>query len=183
MVNVLKKHSQAFSIHFTTYADIPVDSFCIPLQNPAPILSILQKAELAYKTGDELTILSYLYLLCAKFERILEKQHSWTDRRITTAKKYMDFHFQEKNCLHMAIAESSLGERRFQDLFRESFHTTANRYIIEKKVAYAKDLLSVGGLQIAEIAQLCGFSDVYYFSKVFKQETGISPGKWKKMQG
>jgi YesN/AraC family two-component response regulator len=48
-----------------------------------------------------------------------------------------------------------------------------------KKIELAQGLLSVGGITITEISDKCGFSDVYYFSKVFKQFTGKSPSNWK----
>lgn len=40
-------------------------------------------------------------------------------------------------------------------------------------------MLETKSLTVIEVSELCGFSDVYYFSKVFKQVCGISPSKWK----
>ena len=51
--------------------------------------------------------------------------------------------------------------------------------ITVKKIEQAKDLLSAGGISITEISELCGFSDVYYFSKTFKQICGMPPSAWK----
>jgi two-component system response regulator YesN len=95
------------------------------------------------------------------------------------AREYMDFHFHEEGCLKEVIEKSGLGVRRFRDLFHDAFRMTPNQYIITRKIEHAKGLLSAGGLTISEIALLCGFADVYYFSKVFKKETGITPSKWK----
>lgn len=36
------------------------------------------------------------------------------------------------------------------------------------------------GLSVSQIADLCGFRDIYYFSKVFKNETGLTPLQWRK---
>lgn len=169
----------SFSIHFTTYEEIDTDSFCIPISNPSNIVSILQKAEMKHSTGDTLSLFSLLYQLCSEISRIRNKVYSPKDNRIFEAKAYIDLHFKENSCIEMAIANSKLSARRFGELFKSRYDITPHRYIIFKKVQYAKNLLSLGGLSVTKAAEMCGFSNVYYFSKVFKAETGLSPSEWK----
>ena len=173
------ERTEAFSFHFTSPSPIETNSFCIQLSDSTKFVSILQKADTAYKSGDEFTMLSLFYQLCAEFVRIREKTQSPHDRRAIAAKNYMDLHFHEQDCLRKAIEQSQVSERHFNNLFRDAFHITPNCYITSKKIEHAKNLLSIDGLHLAGIAEACGFSDVYYFSKVFKKETGITPGKWK----
>jgi len=56
---------------------------------------------------------------------------------------------------------------------------TPNRYLVTRKVEYAKKLLLSKELSVTAVAELCGFSDVYYFSKVFRKETGIAPSLYR----
>ena len=49
-----------------------------------------------------------------------------------------------------------------------------------KAVKVENGLLENEYISISEDSDICGFSDQYYFARVFKQETGISPGKYKK---
>jgi stage V sporulation protein D (sporulation-specific penicillin-binding protein) len=44
----------------------------------------------------------------------------------------------------------------------------------------AKKLLGTKELSLAEISAVSGFADVYYFSKLFKKETGLSPTEYRK---
>jgi AraC-like DNA-binding protein len=53
------------------------------------------------------------------------------------------------------------------------------QYVARLKTDRAKELLSTGLYTVTEIALLCGFKNVYYFSRVFKNAVGISPGKYK----
>lgn len=170
---------ESFSIHFTTYEEIGTDSFCIPISNPSNIVSILQKAEMKYNTNDALSLFSLLYQLCSEILRIRNKVYSPKDNRIFEAKAYMDLHFREDSCIEMAIANSKLSARRFGELFKRRYDTTPHKYIIFKRIQYAKNLLSVGGLSVTKVAEMCGVSNVYYFSKMFKTETGLSPSEWK----
>ena len=50
-----------------------------------------------------------------------------------------------------------------------------HKYILNVKISRAIDLLDEGRLSIGEIADRCGFCDIYYFSRLFKQYMGISP--------
>ena len=169
---------KAFSIHFTTYDEINTDSFCIQLPIRDEFVSILEKAKTAQDTNDDLAIMSLLYLFCAKLEHIRQKKYFPKDNRMVAAKTYIDMHYKEKSCLNLAISESNLSFRRFGELFKENFFITPNRYITHRRVEYAKTLLVSGLFSVEQIAEMCGFSDVYYFSKVFKKLTGIVPSKW-----
>ncbi len=171
--------TESFSIHFTAYEEIDTDSFCIPIANTSEIESALHRAEIAKGAGDELKLLSLVYQLCAAFERIRQKTYFPKDARMFTAKSYMDIHFKNSECLSMAIAQSGLSSRRFNDLFKSNFDTTPNRYVTARRIEHAKSMLEAENLTITEIAALCGFSDIYYFSKVFKQICGVPPSKWK----
>lgn len=177
-VNVIEQ-CEAFSIHFTTYEDISTDSFCIPIANSTHLFSTLKKAEIAKTANDEFVLFSSFYSICSEFEKIRNKTYFPKDKRMIVAKEYIDIHFREEGCLDIAISESGVCARRFGELFRNSYSTTPNKYIISKKIEYAKDLLSTSSVSVSEIAALCNFSDMYYFSKVFKQQTGMPPSRWK----
>jgi AraC-like DNA-binding protein len=38
---------------------------------------------------------------------------------------------------------------------------------------------AAGGVSVTEVSELCGFSDIYYFSKTFKKLCGTLPSRWK----
>lgn len=171
---------ESFSIHFTTFEEIDTPSFCIPSVTPDRFLSILTKAETTVHTHDHLSLLSLCYRFCAEMETSRTRLYTSTDPRILTAKEYMDVHFKENDCLTQAITASNLSQRRFGELFRLTYNVTPNRYIVLQKIKLAQQLLSLKTISVTDTAFLCGYSDVYYFSKVFKEETGISPSKWKK---
>lgn len=170
---------ESFSVHFTTYEEIDSESFCIPINNVSEIVSLLNKAETAKRAGDNLTLYSLVYRLCSELWQISCRSYAGKDGRVAVAKDYIDSHFTEPDCLSRVIADSGITARRFGDLFKRNVGTTPNRYLVLRKVERAKELLSVEGISVSDVAEICGFSDVYYFSKVFKSETGVAPSKWK----
>ena len=119
-----------------------------------------------------------LYLFCSEAERAREKSYFRKDERIIEAKKYIDEHFREKNCIEEAVRISGVSDRQFRTLYKNAYGITAGKYILNLKIELAKNLLSVGNLPLSEIAELCGFFDIYHFSKAFKNFTGVPPTKY-----
>lgn len=68
----------------------------------------------------------------------------------------------------------------FRQLFKRYIGQTPSNYIIQAKLEHAKDLLLESNFSIREISELLGYSDVFYFSKQFKQKTGMSPLRFRK---
>ena len=48
------------------------------------------------------------------------------------------------------------------------------------RIERAKSLLFDEECQISEISAMLGFESIYYFSRVFKNETGVPPREWKR---
>ena len=84
--------------------------------------------------------------------------------------------YVEDICREFFISKNSLYR-----LFKEEFGVTVNEFILQKRLAKAKELLEKNQeLTITEVAALCGFSDYNYFIRVFKKAVGTTPLKFKK---
>ena len=57
---------------------------------------------------------------------------------------------------------------------------TTNAYIQSVRMDRAARMLQQGTMPVGEIAMKCGYEDVSYFSRVFKQTTGITPSQFRK---
>ena len=66
-------------------------------------------------------------------------------------------------------------------LFKKSLNTTPIQYEIRKKMEYAKGMLLYSNESVAEISDRAGYSDIAYFSKMFKKYTGYSPSEYRKI--
>ena len=63
-------------------------------------------------------------------------------------------------------------------VFKSYTAMTPYQYFISIKIRKAKELLERGDCPIKEVAFRLGFDDQYYFSRLFKKKTGISPSRW-----
>lgn len=68
-------------------------------------------------------------------------------------------------------------------LFKKKVGVPMNKYITEKKLAMAKELMKNNNLNIAEISDMCGYNDYRYFSRVFKGEEGLTPSEYRQLIG
>jgi len=59
--------------------------------------------------------------------------------------------------------------------FRQEFGITPHKYILNKKMEAAKDMLSTSAMQIKEISQLLGFASPQYFASAFRSCCGKTP--------
>lgn len=77
--------------------------------------------------------------------------------------------------LNELAAMCGMGESYFQKLFKEIYGISPKKYIIQLKINHACDLLRLERYTVTQIAELCNFSDIYFFSRQFKEYMGITP--------
>ncbi len=63
----------------------------------------------------------------------------------------------------------------FKRDFQEIFHTTPGKWLMEKRLDYARHILSTTQISISEAAFECGFETVPHFSRAFKGKFGCPP--------
>lgn len=80
------------------------------------------------------------------------------------------------------IAERIGCERRkLAYLFEKQIGMTPIQYLTEYRLKQAKNLLRSTELMISEIAELVGYSDIYYFCRVFKKHYAITPTEYRRI--
>ncbi|MBO5371249.1 MAG: response regulator [Lachnospiraceae bacterium] len=65
-------------------------------------------------------------------------------------------------------------------LIKNELKLPFSEYITARRMQKAKELLKDESLSIAQVAEQTGYNDYFYFTRVFKKSTGISPSKYRK---
>ncbi len=73
-----------------------------------------------------------------------------------------------------------MSERTFRRRFVAQMGLAPARYRLLQRIAAARTLLHGSGLSLRAIAEKLGYCDVYFFSKQFKEVTGITPTQFRK---
>ena len=67
-------------------------------------------------------------------------------------------------------------------VFKKETGETLVKYITDKRINAAKELLSDTKTPISQVASEVGYDNYSYFTKIFKEKTGVSPGDYRKQQ-
>lgn len=64
--------------------------------------------------------------------------------------------------------------------FKKRTGMTVMEYILKTRIVMAKNMLLKEDISVTEISNRCGFSSISYFSRIFKEETGVTPLNYRK---
>lgn len=94
---------------------------------------------------------------------------------VTSVKKYIQEHIKEKLTLNQVAEVFNISPNYLSVLFSKYNDTGFTDYINHSKIEAAKEMMAGGDYKIYEISDVLGFESAFYFSRVFKKITGVSP--------
>lgn len=132
----------------------------------------------------QLKIKSVLLEIIAYFidNSVVEKVHlssSSSVELINSIVGYIENHLSENISIEQLAKLCHFHPNYFIRFFKKHMGSSPKHYINKIKLEKAKSLLSASDMNITEIAMETGFSDIFYFSKIFKAYTGFSPSQFR----
>lgn len=119
-------------------------------------------------------ILSEIYLL--KDADTADTQNTYLVKCI----KYMDDHIDQELSLNDLADYLDISPSYLSTLFKRYLNKSPIDYFIEMRIEQACKYLKLSDLKIYEVAEKVGYKDPYYFSRIFKRSTGVSPKDYRK---
>ena len=95
---------------------------------------------------------------------------------------YVDSHLEQTIDLESLAATAGLSVFHFARAFKQSEGVTPHAFILERRIAKARELLTGTSLPLAEIALAAGFADQSHLARRFRQAVGVSPGTFRKLR-
>lgn len=99
--------------------------------------------------------------------------------RIKTMLAYIQNHYQEELTADTIAKSASISTSECLRCFKSAIHTTPIQYVKQFRIQKAAELLSSTDRKIVEIGSLCGFQDMSYFSKTFREVKGLTPSRYR----
>lgn len=97
------------------------------------------------------------------------------NRKILELIHFLHEHYQEKFSLTAMAEHVSMSRNECCRYFKRMMNMTIMEYLLEYRLAVAKNLLETTDLSITAVSEQAGFCDVSYFIKIFHQKTGMTP--------
>jgi len=171
--NEIKKYTEKLGItnnnpvfHVTLYNEL--------VSIMSKIYSLTQKTS----TASELMRISLIYNF---FSVLFEcSDYKYKTDPIATAIKIIDYNFNNNITVNSLAESLHLDPSVLTRKFNNKIGISPKKYILNKRLEYAKELLANTNATIFEIANSVGFPDQLYFSRIFKIKEGVSPSEYRK---
>jgi AraC-like DNA-binding protein len=100
-----------------------------------------------------------------------------TVNRIHQAREILHFRLENPPSLVELAEIVGISDRTLRYGFKALFGTTVFSYLTQKRLERAEELLRHGGVTVAEVANLLGYSHLGHFAAAFKRQFGITPSE------
>lgn len=125
---------------------------------------------------------STLYLLENFIKPLIVKQiveeKTATDEKnelLISLKNYVFEHISEPITVEDICKHLFIGKRKLYAIIKSDSDHSIKSFISDVKLTKAQQLLSYTEMPLSQVAEAVGFCDYNYFSRYFKQKTGLSP--------
>lgn len=168
-------------IFFNTNVPISSEAFTLKAKNSVAVSNLFKKIFAVWVAKDDgyyFKCLSLLYEILAEIQKsdyIPENQYKIIKPAIT----YINANFlKEKISVNQLAKLCSVSDSYIKKLFIKKFGMPPTKYIIQLKINYACDLLRTNSYSVTEVSLQCGYENLYFFSRQFKEYTGLSPSDY-----
>lgn len=133
-----------------------------------------------YKYEDVNGICGFMESIIDKAVNILKsKKENSSGFIIDSIKKYMEQHYAEDISLKKMADMYHLHFAHLSRLFKEKTNINFIDYLTNIRIEKSKDLLKDSSLKIYDVSDMVGYDSPKYFSKTFKEYTGITPAEFR----
>ena len=161
--------------------DVP---FCFNVKSNEPLKKSFKAACDAWRTHDascHIAAMRALYDGIYRMQAEQQKAYLPSDRlgMIEPAVEAIHREFADRSLTVASLAEKcGMSEVYFRKLFLHRFGISPKEYLLQKRMEYASQLLSLGEFGVAEVAELCGYGEPCHFSRAFKKRFGTAPNRY-----
>lgn len=100
-------------------------------------------------------------------------------RRLRATLSFIDANLDRSIDLASIARAAGLSPYHFSRAFKREVGTPPCAFVLQRRIARAKQLLSETDRPVQEIARLCGFNSASQFSSCFKRRVGASPATYR----
>lgn len=135
-----------------------------------------------FQVRNALSELVWVLLRCLPPARTRSRNKAFREgERIKIMLQYIQDHFDQELSVGLIAASAAISESECLRCFRNTIGSTPIQYLRQYRLQQACLLLSATHEKIADISECCGFQDVSYFTKTFREQKGLVPSEYRKL--
>lgn len=173
---ILRQETGSFPVINFECDNFYTDKFLkVPINNSQNLIKMFNELSEHFYYNEKLEAKSVLYKIFAEIAK------NNKDSNASRAVNYIYKNFSNPTLTNKAIADYlKISETYLNKQFLKDNGTTPKKYVQKVRMENAVKLLSEDNNSMGDIAEMCGFTSVYSFSRAFKSYTHKSPTEYKK---
>ncbi|MHC1748921.1 MAG: response regulator [Cellulosilyticaceae bacterium] len=141
-----------------------------PIQNEGSLIT-------AFNDCD--TLINYLIKMLSEYSSNNINMDLIKNNTFKQILEYINKNFTNTISFQQICSTYSINPSYLSQLFKKEIGMTSTDYITQLRINYAKDLLCKTNLLVSEISQKVGYEQYFYFAKLFKKVTTMSPKQYR----
>lgn len=114
------------------------------------------------------------------YQGLQQARHERETRSLVVrAKHYIDKQFVDGPALDRIAVEAQMSKYHFVRAFAEIFRRTPHRYLVERRIKRARELLERTDMSVTAVCFEVGFESLGTFVARFRQMVGEPPGRYR----
>lgn len=168
----------------------PQDFLKLSNLSGTPISSLLREMQQEYDARKN----GFMQILKADLTKLLilifryyktdthQKQHPgvYQKRIVQETVSYLESHYQESLSCEALAERAYLSVNYFRTVFKSITGMTIIGMLQKIRIREACRMLTETDFSVSEIGEAVGYRDTKFFTRLFKDQTGLSPGSWRK---
>lgn len=144
------------------------------------MINELQMCKVNYAEMLEMYLRQIFIMLQRYFLNSLKTDNAHVVEEINKATLYFNEHYSEDISIDEYAQNNHVSVSWFIRNFKQCTGSTPMQYILSKRIYNAEILLHDSTYNVTEIAEIVGYDNPLYFSRIFKKVKGISPSEYRK---
>lgn len=188
-------HTEVYWVHFTggnvknivrSYGisdDVHVIHSGTSLEYKRIFTQMIQELKLCKEDYEDLLVchLTHLFILLHRQINVKPKgkTHALMEE-MNIAVRFFHENYNKQICIEDYAIDHNMSVSWFIRNFKEYTQMTPAQYILSLRISNAQTLLESTNYNVTEIAEMIGYDNPLYFSRIFKKQSGMSPSEFRK---
>jgi len=156
-------------------------------EEPHAMLFLMSSMEHTLKNSGSLGSVEIKGLFYQFVHEVLRHQKAFETKNgqsdlVTMVMRYLQNHYQEGITLDFLANQYNYSPRYLSMKFKQKTGASPIEYLIQIRINESKKLLLETRSSLRVIAAHVGYADEYYFSRLFKKQTGLSPTRYQTIE-
>ncbi len=136
----------------------------------------------AFEVREALSKIVFLLQRYSSAEKKPSAKRLREAERMKTMLRYIQAFYGEELTLEKIAKSANISANECLRCFRGVIGISPMQYVRQIRLQKASELLALTDLKISAIGALCGFQEMSYFSKAFREQNGCAPSEYRRLR-